>query len=159
MLNLTGHPADRAAPPDRDSTQPGLAGAGTAAGLDGTDLDAAGLPRRVRQASLAPQLRETPPRPAPVGDLETIGARTPEDTRVTMSAIQRGWERGRSVFDVSGSDGSVSGSGTDSSGTDSSGSQHGTGGTRHGQHRHRQHWHRQHRHGQHWRVRLGRSRR
>ena len=124
VLNLTGHPADRAAPPDRDSTQPGLAGAGTAgtaAGLDGTDLDAAGLPRRVRQASLAPQLRETPPRPAPVGDLETIGARTPEDTRVTMSAIQRGWERGRSVFDVSGSDGSVSGSGTDGSGTDGSG--------------------------------------
>src|SRR5690242_353693 len=80
------------------------------------DLDD-GLPRRVRQASLAPQLRETPARPGPSADLgvlaeppptdwsESEHERSPEETRVTMSAIQRGWERGRSVFDPSGGNG------------------------------------------------------
>ena len=76
-------------------------------------LDESGLPRRVRQASLAPQLRESPPRPAPSADPGILSEpasdyapsgqpapeRTPEETRATMSAIQRGWERGRSVFD------------------------------------------------------------
>jgi anti-sigma regulatory factor (Ser/Thr protein kinase) len=84
-----------------------------------TDLDESGLPQRVRQASLAPQLREGPARPAPSADLGILSEpspserssersspeRSPEETRVTMSAIQRGWERGRSVFDPSGSNG------------------------------------------------------
>ena len=82
----------------------------------GADLED-GLPRRVRQASLAPQLRETPSRPGPSADLgvlaespptdwsESERERSPEETRVTMSAIQRGWERGRSVFDPSGGNG------------------------------------------------------
>jgi signal transduction histidine kinase len=80
------------------------------------DLDD-GLPRRVRQASLAPQLRDTPPRPGPSADLGVLAEppptewsaaereRSPEETRVTMSAIQRGWERGRSVFDPAGGNG------------------------------------------------------
>jgi signal transduction histidine kinase len=82
----------------------------------GADLED-GLPRRVRQASLAPQLRQTPSRPGPSADLgvlaeppptdwsESERERSPEETRVTMSAIQRGWERGRSVFDPSGGNG------------------------------------------------------
>ena len=80
------------------------------------DLDD-GLPRRVRQASLAPQLRDTPARPGPSADLGVLAEppptewsaaereRSPEETRVTMSAIQRGWERGRSVFDPAGGNG------------------------------------------------------
>ena len=80
------------------------------------DLDD-GLPRRVRQASLAPQLRETPARPGPSADLGVLAEppptewsaaereRSPEETRVTLSAIQRGWERGRSVFDPAGGNG------------------------------------------------------
>jgi len=98
---------------------PGSAMPATAEGAPGTPRDASGLPRRVRQASLAPQLRETPPRPAPAADLgvlsdpspsewaqsEPSADRSPEETRVTMSAIQRGWERGRSVFDPSGGNG------------------------------------------------------
>src|SRR5215468_10158047 len=92
----------------------------------GTDLDD-GLPRRVRQASLAPQLRETPARPGPSPDLGVLAEppatdwsadereRSPEETRVTMSAIQRGWERGRSVFDPSGGNGE----GTPESGAES----------------------------------------
>jgi signal transduction histidine kinase len=82
----------------------------------GADLED-GLPRRVRQASLAPQLRQTPSRPGPSADLgvlaeppptdwsESERERSPEETRVAMSAIQRGWERGRSVFDPSGGNG------------------------------------------------------
>jgi signal transduction histidine kinase len=88
----------------------------TAGAEAGSDLED-GLPRRVRQASLAPQLRETPSRPGPSADLgvlaeppptdwsESERERSPEETRVTMSAIQRGWERGRSVFDPSGGNG------------------------------------------------------
>ena len=63
------------------------------------------LPRRVRQASLAPQLREnTPPgRPASNGDAAAapgiVAERSPEEARSTITAIQQGWERGRSLFD------------------------------------------------------------
>ena len=86
----------------------------TPEGITGTNPAEGELPRRVRQASLAPQLRSSPPRPAPTADFDAIperlpgeirGERSPEETRVTMSAIQRGWERGRSVFDPSGSNG------------------------------------------------------
>ncbi|MGW6540383.1 nitrate- and nitrite sensing domain-containing protein [Streptomyces sp. NPDC055011] len=65
----------------------------------------AGLPRRVRQASLVPQLREpeqpagTAPtagpaptdRPAAEDDFE----RDAEEVRARMAAMQRGWQRGR----------------------------------------------------------------
>ncbi len=54
------------------------------------------LPRRVRQASLAPQLREAPPRPGPKA--RPAGAsqagRSPEEARAAMSAYQQGWARG-----------------------------------------------------------------
>jgi hypothetical protein len=49
-----------------------------------------GLPRRVRQASLAPQLR------APVEEeVDTAPSRSPEQVRSLMSALQRGTTRGR----------------------------------------------------------------
>jgi hypothetical protein len=70
----------------------------------GADLDEDDLPRRVRQASLAPQLRDSQVRPPSLPDVAIQTTRSPEETRVTMSAIQRGWERGRSVFDASGTD-------------------------------------------------------
>jgi signal transduction histidine kinase len=63
------------------------------------------LPRRVRQASLAPQLRENTlnGRPAANGDAAAapgiVAERSPEEARSTISAIQQGWERGRSLFD------------------------------------------------------------
>jgi hypothetical protein len=58
-----------------------------------------GLPRRVRQANLAPQLRgraqnengSQPTAPA----LADTPARTPEENRDLMSALQQGWQRGR----------------------------------------------------------------
>ncbi|MCX5209627.1 nitrate- and nitrite sensing domain-containing protein [Kitasatospora sp. NBC_00240] len=57
------------------------------------------LPRRVRQASLAPQLREAPARPrrAAAGRAGAAGSsgRNPEEARAAMSALQQGWARGR----------------------------------------------------------------
>lgn len=54
-----------------------------------------GLPRRVRQASLAPQLRTSAdqdrPTPAPVHEPE----RDAEEVRNRMASMQRGWQRGR----------------------------------------------------------------
>ena len=48
------------------------------------------LPRRVRQASLAPQLREPVAEPS-----ATAPARTPDQARTLMTALQQGTERGR----------------------------------------------------------------
>ncbi|MFF2851171.1 nitrate- and nitrite sensing domain-containing protein [Streptomyces sp. NPDC058001] len=70
---------------------------GTPAGeASGGDADTDGLPRRVRQASLAPQLKEGPARRT-----EREAARQrPEDrdadeVRSRMASLQRGWRRGR----------------------------------------------------------------
>jgi signal transduction histidine kinase len=53
----------------------------------------AGLPRRVRQASLAPQLRNKPaPLSAPTGP---IAERSPDEARALFSAFQQGVRRGR----------------------------------------------------------------
>lgn len=86
------------------------------------DDDAPELPRRVRWASLAPQLRRdavapplggtpveltraaaapvagTAPILPPVADAPTT--RPPEETRSLMSALQRGWRRGREAPEV-----------------------------------------------------------
>lgn len=53
----------------------------------------AALPRRVRQANLAPQLRQGPaPRPGTRSDLEDRDA---DEVRSRMASLQRGWQRGR----------------------------------------------------------------
>ncbi|WP_393086275.1 nitrate- and nitrite sensing domain-containing protein [Streptomyces sp. LN704] len=58
---------------------------------DGDD----GLPRRVRQASLAPQLREQrPEEPAHVPGPRSEDTRTPELVRDRMTAYRDGWARG-----------------------------------------------------------------
>ncbi|MDR2987118.1 MAG: hypothetical protein LBV34_19995, partial [Nocardiopsaceae bacterium] len=64
------------------------------AGAASAELD--GLPVRVRQANLAPQLRKPGP-PAPEPGLDEPAAPSPEAARSTMAAIQLGWQRGRSV--------------------------------------------------------------
>jgi anti-sigma regulatory factor (Ser/Thr protein kinase) len=54
-----------------------------------------GLPRRVRQASLAPQLREgRPEEPAPASAPPSDHERTPELVRDRMAAYRAGWARG-----------------------------------------------------------------
>jgi signal transduction histidine kinase len=74
----------------------------TAAGDGGADprtdtaeLASLGLPVRVRQASLAPQLRRGGPG-ADGGD-RVATSPSPEAARSIMTALQRGWERGRYV--------------------------------------------------------------
>ncbi|MFG2025372.1 nitrate- and nitrite sensing domain-containing protein [Streptomyces sp. NPDC048825] len=54
-----------------------------------------GLPRRVRQASLAPQLREErPAEPTAAADPQGDEERTPELVRDRMAAYRAGWARG-----------------------------------------------------------------
>ncbi|MFI6638629.1 nitrate- and nitrite sensing domain-containing protein [Streptomyces sp. NPDC050504] len=63
------------------------------------------LPRRVRQASLAPQLRVAPTKQAPAGQTASPGpyaqggppARTPEQARDRMTAYRAGWLRGAAL--------------------------------------------------------------
>ncbi|MCP3818784.1 nitrate- and nitrite sensing domain-containing protein [Streptomyces sp. A3M-1-3] len=85
--------------PTPDPTPPGV----TALRLRGAPApDAPGavteLPRRVRQASLVPQLREAPAPDAEAAgqdpDGEDAGRRTPEQARDRMAAYRNGWARG-----------------------------------------------------------------
>jgi len=64
------------------------------------DPDQTDLPVRVRQASIAPQLRAAADaRPAPDA---SAGPASPEAARNTMAAMQQGWERGRAESADSG---------------------------------------------------------
>jgi signal transduction histidine kinase len=103
--------AERAAP--APAPQPPAA---EAAGPAGTHL---GMPVRVRQANLAPQLRRDPaPAAAPAAGPP---ARSPDQARNLMAALQRGWEHGRTddLDDPAGDLGAWPG-GTNGAGTDSS---------------------------------------
>jgi signal transduction histidine kinase len=75
-----------AAPP------PAAQGGGPAPAAPAAEGGKPTLPRRVRQANLAPQLRDEV---EPVGDA-TSGERSPEELRTMLSSIQKGWLRGRS---------------------------------------------------------------
>jgi signal transduction histidine kinase len=94
----------------------GASAGGASPGADLPSLDQAGLavpgkpdlPRRVRQASLADQLRNGVPLSAPLTGDPPTELRSPEQTRTTMAAMQHGWERGRSVFDPLPSTGDTS---------------------------------------------------
>ncbi|MFB8775572.1 sensor histidine kinase [Streptomyces broussonetiae] len=60
---------------------------------EGPSGDTGSLPRRVRQASLAPQLKQEP-RPRPE-ERTASDDRDADEVRSRMSALQRGWQRGR----------------------------------------------------------------
>ncbi len=95
-------PARPSGPPWELSRQTGPLPAIPADGEPGAqpdgDGDVKGLPRRVRQANIVPQLRDNPPRrrtsPAPAP--APASGPTPAEIRQTMSALQRGWQEGRS---------------------------------------------------------------
>ncbi|WP_431873089.1 nitrate- and nitrite sensing domain-containing protein [Nocardiopsis eucommiae] len=61
----------------------------------GTRPDRAGLPRRRRQANLAPQLRDDPSTGADPHDTEPVSQRSPEQARRMMDAFSAGTRRGR----------------------------------------------------------------
>ncbi|MEV5711556.1 nitrate- and nitrite sensing domain-containing protein [Actinoallomurus sp. NPDC052274] len=81
-------PTDESAEPPRPET-PASPGATAGPSASGTRPS---LPRRVRQANLAPQLREEV---EPVNNA-TSNERSPEELRTMLSSIQKGWLRGRS---------------------------------------------------------------
>ncbi|MFH8405818.1 nitrate- and nitrite sensing domain-containing protein [Streptomyces sp. NPDC018019] len=67
---------------------------------------AGGLPRRVRQASLAPQLRAEPvAQDGPGGPAGPADDRDAEEVRARMASLQRGWQRGRRDNGEDGGDG------------------------------------------------------
>ncbi len=86
------------APPDPAplADQPDPAGARPAPADDG-------LPQRVRQTSLAPQLRGPAAAP-PAGE---AAGRSPEAARGVLSAFRHGWQRGLSEADVAPEDGTA----------------------------------------------------
>jgi hypothetical protein len=82
--------------PDAPTAVPGPASSSPATTGGRSAQDGDELPRRVRQASLAEQLRETPPEQARgSGVAADATERTPEQARATMSALRDGWNRGR----------------------------------------------------------------
>ncbi|MFD5783709.1 nitrate- and nitrite sensing domain-containing protein [Streptomyces sp. NPDC126933] len=110
------HPASE---PPSDGAPPG----GAAQVRDQLPPDVAeaafgGLPRRVRQASLAPQLRDadqvpaTAPAPAAGQDTE----RDADEVRSRMASLQRGWQRGRRQNDAEDTTGPGETQGTTSEG-------------------------------------------
>jgi hypothetical protein len=60
---------------------------------DDDDLD--GLPRRVPQASMAPQLRQR-------NEDQEVSSRSPEELKGLMASMQRGWQEGRSLVEQGG---------------------------------------------------------
>ncbi|MGW6293538.1 histidine kinase, partial [Streptomyces sp. NPDC055058] len=72
------------APPARPQPDDGPARPGAAGGA---------LPRRVRQASLAPQLKHSAERHTE--DTGPPAERDAEEVRSRMASLQRGWQRGR----------------------------------------------------------------
>jgi signal transduction histidine kinase len=94
--------ADRGRTLNTDDPAPDHGQARGATG-EGGDL---GLPRRVRQASLAPQLRSTRQGETPGGQGgPPVRERSADEVRSRMASFQRGWQRGRSVPDGPGPDG------------------------------------------------------
>ncbi|WP_330292446.1 sensor histidine kinase [Streptomyces sp. NBC_00576] len=74
--------------------------AGPGAAADPAASGTAGLPRRVRQANLAPQLRDGPERRAErmkprTQDGADLFDRDADEVRSRMASLQRGWQRGR----------------------------------------------------------------
>ena len=81
--------------PGPASEQDDTLAAGAEPRVSTADLTQLGLPVRIRRETLAPQLRESSALSA--GQAATPAAqRSPELARATMTALQRGWERGRS---------------------------------------------------------------
>jgi len=92
----SARPGLPSAPPWELAPGTGPAGTDAAEAADEAE-DPGGLPRRVKQASLAPQLRADPPqRRTIVASGGPVGGPSPAEIRRTMSALQRGWQEGRS---------------------------------------------------------------
>ncbi|MFG2605523.1 nitrate- and nitrite sensing domain-containing protein [Streptomyces sp. NPDC048514] len=89
-------------PPSSGEAPGSGAGRTAPAGEPGTEPGTGPLPRRIRQASLAPQLKQDTQRrserPAQPAD------RDAEEVRSRMASLQRGWQRGREENDTGDGD-------------------------------------------------------
>jgi signal transduction histidine kinase len=95
LPDLPGTPPSRPGPPDPPTSRPSVPDPPNAR-VSATELAELGLPVRVRQASLAPQLRDSNALAADASE-QVASAPSPEAARSTMTALQRGWERGRYI--------------------------------------------------------------
>jgi signal transduction histidine kinase len=88
----------------------GAADGGSSKGDTDGGSDLSGLPRRVRQASLAPELRASAGAASagPAG-VAPASAASLSDMRTTLSAMQRGWQQGRSQTQRDTEDGTADG--------------------------------------------------
>jgi signal transduction histidine kinase len=88
------HDDSRSRGPGHESSAAPAHGPGSGSAQVGTHR---GLPRRVRQASLAPALRNGHAQaPGPEASPYEITGPSPEQTRTRLSSLQDGWQRGRS---------------------------------------------------------------
>ncbi len=88
----------------------GAAGGGYPGGDADGGADLTGLPRRVRQASLAPELRASGGSASGgSAGVAPASAASLSDMRNTLSAMQRGWQQGRSQTQPETGDGRVDG--------------------------------------------------
>ncbi|MBY8880651.1 nitrate- and nitrite sensing domain-containing protein [Actinacidiphila acidipaludis] len=88
------------------------ASAGRAAGPGrGESGEGSALPRRVRQANLAPQLREVPSDSGQNPEGGGSRERSADEVRDRMAALQRGWQRGRRTADAEPAPGQAPGPG------------------------------------------------
>jgi hypothetical protein len=113
-----GGPAGAAVRPAPATARPAHPGHPVEAAPMGQPADPAGehlgLPRRIRQASLAPQLRA--PASAPVPEAQGPASapapsaeRSPEEARTIMTSLQQGWQRGRADAEPSWEEGASPG--------------------------------------------------
>ena len=89
--------AETAYPPAEPSFPPAGPFTGTDGPQEQPDETYKGLPKRVRQASLAPQLRNrtTSGSTASAASGDNVANRSPDDIRNALSAMQRGWQQAR----------------------------------------------------------------
>ncbi|MGZ9929737.1 nitrate- and nitrite sensing domain-containing protein [Streptomyces sp. NC-S4] len=85
-VSVVPQPSPASTPGSDPGSDAGAAAPGPAIG---------GLPRRVRQASLAPQLKKSPSAAPAEAAPDQVADRDAEDVRTRMSALQRGWTAGR----------------------------------------------------------------
>ncbi|WP_435136860.1 nitrate- and nitrite sensing domain-containing protein [Actinacidiphila sp. bgisy144] len=92
------HPGPAPSPQSPEPAAPAAPTAPAAPGaVPGVPSGSTVLPRRVRQANLAPQLRADTTQSVRRAEEGAARERTAEEVRDRMASLQRGWQRGRSV--------------------------------------------------------------
>ncbi|MFD4133925.1 nitrate- and nitrite sensing domain-containing protein [Streptomyces goshikiensis] len=94
-VSVVRQPASTSTPPSASAPRPAPAGTDPGGARPRPAPGPGGLPRRVRQANLAPQLKNAPSAGSAEAAAEPLEDRDADDVRNRMSALQRGWTAGR----------------------------------------------------------------